>query len=109
MSDPGPAVPTATIGAADLRVLVEGGAPSLWVLDTRPRAEYEAGHVPGALHCEVHELSKREKELPPRLATVVVVGGSSNAQWSSFQGRTLDARFRNAPTDPATVSIDRWR
>jgi hypothetical protein len=40
---------------------------------------------------------------------VVVVGGSSNGQWSSFQGRTLDARFRNAPTDPATISIDRWR
>ncbi len=40
---------------------------------------------------------------------VVVVGGSSNAQWSSFQGRTLDARFRNSPTDPATISIDRWR
>ena len=40
---------------------------------------------------------------------IVVVGGSSNAQWSSFQGRTLDARFRNAPTDPATISIDRWR
>lgn len=75
MSDPGFAVPTGTIGAADLRVLVEGNAPGLWVLDTRPRAAYEAGHIPGSLHCDVHELSRREKELPPRSSTVVVVGG----------------------------------
>ena len=75
MSGPGPAVPVATIGAADLRVLVEGDAPGVWVLDTRPRAEYERGHVPGALHCEVHDLSKRERELPPRGTTVIVVGG----------------------------------
>jgi hypothetical protein len=40
---------------------------------------------------------------------VVVVGGSSNGQWSSFQGRHLDARFRNSPDDPTTFSIDRWR
>jgi hypothetical protein len=40
---------------------------------------------------------------------VVVVGGSSNGQWSSFNGRPLDPRFRNNPTDPWTVSVDAWR
>ena len=40
---------------------------------------------------------------------VIVVGGSSNGQWSSFQGRQLDSRFRNNPTDSATVSVDAWR
>jgi hypothetical protein len=40
---------------------------------------------------------------------VLVVGGSTNGQWSSFQGRQLDSRFRNSPDDPATVSIDAWR
>jgi hypothetical protein len=45
----------------------------------------------------------------PDTIHVVVVGGSSNGQWSSFNGRHLDPRFRNAPSDPATVSIDAWR
>jgi hypothetical protein len=40
---------------------------------------------------------------------VVVVGGSSNGQWSAFQGRHLDARFRNSPSDPTTLSVDAWR
>lgn len=40
---------------------------------------------------------------------VVVVGGSSNGQWSAFNGRALDPRFRNSPDDPVTVSIEPWR
>ena len=36
-------------------------------------------------------------------------GGSSNGQWSSFNGRPLDPRFRNHPDDPFTVSIEPWR
>jgi len=74
VSGPGPAVPVSTIPAESLGELLRGGAAALWVLDTRPRADYERGHVPGALHCPVHELSRREKELPPKSSTVVVVG-----------------------------------
>ncbi len=40
---------------------------------------------------------------------ILVVGGSSNGQWSSFNGRPLDPRFRNHPDDPFTVSIEPWR
>jgi rhodanese-related sulfurtransferase len=57
-----------------LRALLEAGAPGLHVLDTRPRADYEVGHIPGSLHCPVHELSRREKDLPPRTSRVIVVG-----------------------------------
>jgi rhodanese-related sulfurtransferase len=71
---PGPAFPVTPIAAADLRVLLEGGVKGIHVLDTRTREEYERGHVPGSLHCPVHELSRREKELPPRTCTMVVVG-----------------------------------
>jgi rhodanese-related sulfurtransferase len=67
-------VPVPGIAAEDLRALLEAGPKGLWLLDTRPRAEFEAGHLPGSLHCPVHELSKRERELPPRAQTVVVVG-----------------------------------
>jgi hypothetical protein len=45
----------------------------------------------------------------PDLVNVFVVGGSSNGQWYSFNGRTLDPRFRNHPDDPMVVSVDAWR
>ena len=45
----------------------------------------------------------------PERLNIVVVGGSSNGQWGSFNGRPLDPRFRNDPNDPHVVSIDRWR
>jgi len=37
---------------------------SVTVIDVRPRAEYEAGHVPGALSIPVSELERRLGELP---------------------------------------------
>jgi hypothetical protein len=45
----------------------------------------------------------------PDVISVVVVGGSTNGQWSSFNGRPLDPRWRQAPTDATTISVDRWR
>jgi hypothetical protein len=45
----------------------------------------------------------------PENIHVVVAGGSTNGQWSSFNGRHLDPRFRNSPEDPPIVSIDKWR
>jgi len=53
---------------------MEGGAGGFFLLDTRPLAEFEKGHVPGSFHCPVHELSKSERLLPPKGMTVVVVG-----------------------------------
>ena len=44
----------------------------------------------------------------PDRINIVVVGGSSNAQWSAFQGATLEPRYRSSGASP-TVSIDRWR
>jgi hypothetical protein len=45
----------------------------------------------------------------PENINIVVVGGSSNGQWSSFHGRPLDPRWRRAPTDRTTLSVDAWR
>ncbi len=45
---------------------------------------------------------------PKEKIEVVVVGGSSNAQWSAFQGSKLDPRYRSVGARP-TVSIDDWR
>ncbi|MCK6479743.1 MAG: rhodanese-like domain-containing protein [Planctomycetes bacterium] len=75
MSERGPlesALPVIT--AAGLRARLEGGAGGWFLLDTRPLAEFEKGHVPGSFHCPVHELSKRARLLPPKGWTVIVVG-----------------------------------
>jgi hypothetical protein len=45
----------------------------------------------------------------PDCINIAVVGGSSNGQWSSFNARPVDRRFRNSPEDSATVSIEPWR
>jgi hypothetical protein len=44
----------------------------------------------------------------PHQINIVVTGGSSNGQWSSFNGEPLDVRFRR-PEDRHIVSVDAWR
>lgn len=58
-----------------------GGAGELAgrrVLDVRQRAEYAAGHVPGAVNVELGELATRAADLPPG-ATVVMCGHGERA------------------------------
>jgi rhodanese-related sulfurtransferase len=46
----------------ELRKRLRDGSAT--VIDVRPRGEYEAGHVPGALSVPVEELKRRMKDLP---------------------------------------------
>jgi rhodanese-related sulfurtransferase len=50
------------VGLKELRRLVRAGAVT--VIDVRPRDEFEAGHIPGALSLPVPELRKRLGEVP---------------------------------------------
>ena len=45
------------------------------VLDVRPREEFAAGHVPGAVNVPIHELEKRLAELPKRKEVVAYCRG----------------------------------
>lgn len=45
------------------------------VLDVRPREEYEAGHIPGALSIPVKELGRRLGEIPKRREVIAYCRG----------------------------------
>jgi rhodanese-related sulfurtransferase len=45
------------------------------VLDVRPREEFSAGHLPGAVNIPIHELAKRLKELPRRKEIIAYCRG----------------------------------
>jgi len=62
----------AHITPADLREKIESGnAPT--IVDVRSRAEYDAGHVPGAIHLPFWSLAANLDELPSQAETGPVV------------------------------------
>jgi hydroxyacylglutathione hydrolase len=54
---------TATYRRTDWAAFRDHGGPRV-VVDVRQRDEYDAGHLPGALHVPVHEVDRRAHELP---------------------------------------------
>jgi rhodanese-related sulfurtransferase len=63
----------APVTVAELRKLVRDGEVS--VIDVRPRDEYAAGHVAGALSIPVAELKRRLRELPKRREVIAYCRG----------------------------------
>jgi rhodanese-related sulfurtransferase/DNA-binding transcriptional ArsR family regulator len=61
------------VGLAELRRLSR--EDTVTVIDVRPREEYEAGHIPGALSMPVAELRRRLDELPKRREVVAYCRG----------------------------------
>jgi rhodanese-related sulfurtransferase len=58
---------------AELRKLLRDG--DVTVIDVRPRDEYEAGHIPGAVSVPVVELKRRLRELPKRREVIAYCRG----------------------------------
>ena len=61
------------VSLAQLRQLIREGAVT--VIDVRPRDEYEAGHIPGALSVPVSELHRQLPEIPKRREVVAYCRG----------------------------------
>jgi rhodanese-related sulfurtransferase/DNA-binding transcriptional ArsR family regulator len=57
----------------ELRRLVKEGEVTL--VDVRPRAEYDAAHIPGALSIPVSELKRRLSELPKKKEVIAYCRG----------------------------------
>ena len=63
-------------GAIDIKTLrtkLKGSKVAL--LDVRPRAEYEAGHIPGALSAPLEELPKLVRQLPKDKTLIIYCRG----------------------------------
>lgn len=58
---------------AQLRSLLREGAVT--VIDVRPRDEFDAGHIPGALSMPLPELKRRLRDLPKRSEVVAYCRG----------------------------------
>lgn len=64
----------------------------LLVLDVREDVEWQAGHIPGALHIPLSEIGARLGDVPLETILVVCKVGGRSAQataWLSEQGRDV--------------------
>jgi len=75
-----------------LRRVAEGSAV---VLDVRPRAEYDGGHLPGAVHIPLEDLPARIEELPTDREVVAYCRGAY-CVLATDAARLLRARGRRA-------------
>lgn len=68
----------------------------MYVLDVRPRKEYDAGHFPGATCIPMAELEERHGEIPPDAQVVVYCRGElcrfAREAASFLRARGMDAR-----------------
>jgi rhodanese-related sulfurtransferase len=78
------------IGRRELAARLKRG-DDLVIVDVRPREEYEAGHLPGALSIPVEELSRRIRTLPKGKPIVTYCRGRYCA-FSHIAGRLLRKR-----------------
>lgn len=61
------------VSLKELRRLIRDGGVT--VIDVRPRGEYEAGHIPGALSIPVAQLKRRIGEIPKRNEVIAYCRG----------------------------------
>jgi hydroxyacylglutathione hydrolase len=65
--------------------------PTLQVLDVRERAEWEAGHIPGAVHTPYHDLDSLPPGLDPGRPIAVICGSGQRSAVAAGLVRRLGA------------------
>lgn len=104
---PGPVQPTVTM--EEVRSLYESG--DLIAIDARSRAQYETGHIPGAIPVfqgPSDSILREVRRWIPFGGTIVVVGQSSH----DFSGLRVAAQLRffgHASTRLMEGGMDAWR
>lgn len=63
-----------TVSPGQLQELVEKGAQ---LVDVRADHEWEAGHIPGAIHIELNELSERTREIDRERPVILYCRGDN--------------------------------
>ncbi len=97
-------LPVQTLTKVPIASLAER-ADGARVLDVRRENEWRSGHLPGATHVPLHQLSQRLAELPRDAAWTVVCAGGYRA---SIGASVLQsAGFKNVTA--AREGIDTWR
>jgi hydroxyacylglutathione hydrolase len=71
--------PLETLASVPAAALGAGSSESRVVLDVRNRSEWEVGHIPGALHIPLAELTERLHELPADVPIAVHCQGGSRS------------------------------
>lgn len=88
----------------ELRRLLRKGGVTL--LDVRPREEYEAGHIPGAVSMPVADLPRRAREVPKSKAVIAYCRGPYCVY--SLEAVTL-LRRRGYRARRAEEGLPEWR
>ena len=96
------AVPAADIAVAEAARRWEEGA---LLLDVREADEWAAGHVPGAVHIPLSELSQRVAEVPTDEAVLVICRSGNRSQ----EGRDILLAAGHSPVSSVDGGVRAWR
>ncbi len=65
--------------------------PDLPIVDVREQEEWDAGHVPGAIHIPLGEVTERVAEFPDGVAIICHSGGRSARAAQYLEQQGIDA------------------
>lgn len=93
-----------SVGIEELLARVEGGGVT--VIDVRPREEFDAGHIPGALSVPLADLATRLTELPANTSIVAYCRGPYCVMSAEAVRQLRAAGFDARRTD---AGVEEWR
>jgi rhodanese-related sulfurtransferase len=78
------------VSREEAKALLEGGAQ---LVDVRVDHEWDAGHIPGAMHLPLEELAERSDELDPDRPVVLYCRGGTRSSMAAeaLEGAGFDA------------------